>query len=237
MRPLRLATLLISVLMGLGCAVTGRSRVVDVEAPMGLPAPVAVAPVEAEPGYAKLHAVGTYPFGKPRPRDLETLGRSLSQTLGAEQARPDAPTVHVVMRRVLVETSNADIGVIACVAWALVAPDGTRLAEQQVYAAEFRVGPVTIGRVKNTVHEGLVRHLAQQSARVLDGEAARAPAGPYVFASFEEAAARFPGSVRAVIPTATAAGGLTGTLAEMGPSHRAFARVEEPMDWSRWLAR
>lgn len=219
----------------MGCALTGRTRPQDVARPAALKQPLRVETVELEPGQTHLQNVGTFAWGEYGERDLEILRESLQATVGAA---PAGPSVHLVVRRFLVAHSNNEGFAVACVAWALTDETGALVFHEQFYAADYVKIWGTIGGIKNHVHEGITRHVAEQAARIRNGQQPAPPAGEYVFPSYESATAGMPTSLTSHHFQALYLGGAYAfaRYAIKGDSHRDWARREDHLDWDARLA-
>ena len=235
-RRLWSAPILFLVALIAGCALTGRTRPQDVARPAALKQPLRLATVELEPGQTRLQNVGTFAWGEYDGRDVGVLQESLQTTLGGGSG--DAPQVHVVVRRFLVAHSNNEAFAVACVGWALTDADGTLLFHEQFYAADYVWLWGTIGGIKNNVHEGITRHIAEQAGRVMAGGEPTTPQGEYVFASYEAATAEMPDKLTSVHMNTLYLGGayLFTTRTYRGDSNRTWARQEGHLDWEDRLA-
>lgn len=218
-----------------GCALTGRTRPQEVATPAALTQPLQVADVSLEPGQTRLQNVGTFAWGEYDGRDIATLREGLSATLGSASAT--SPQVHVVVRRFLVAHSNNEALAVACVAWALTDRDGTLLFHEQFYAADSVRIWGTVGGIKNHVHQGITRHIAEQAGRVLSGSNPTEPGGDYVYPSYEAATASLPDVLTSVHVNTLYLGGayLFSTRTYRGQSQRGWVREEGHLDWEARL--
>ena len=138
-----------------GCGTFGRTRPVSV----GLPtvAPVGVGQVDFDPRQADMQGVGTFEFGEFNEQDRASLERSLDRVLSGSEGGLQA---HVYVRSHVIVASNNAGSALACVAWALTEPDGAVVFEEQVYVGSEGHLIVTLGHLKERVHEGLVARIA-----------------------------------------------------------------------------
>lgn len=219
-----------------GCALTGRTRPQEVARPAGLAAPLRVADVALEPGQTRLQNVGTFAWGEYDARDVGVLRESLDTTVGGAA---DGPSVHVVVRRFLVAHSNNEALAVACVAWALTDASGQLLFHEQFYAADYVRIWGTVGGIKNHVHAGITEHVANQAARISNGQEPVAPSGEYVFDSYEAATAGMPDSLTSTHFQTLYLGGayLFSAYSIKGRSDRGWARRNDHLDWDARLAK
>ena len=159
---------------------------------------IASAAMEADDA-ATLNAIKVQPWGKFGPEDLKNIELSLQDTISPHLVAPSPPgaariDLHLVVRRYVVSTSNTAGAVLACVAWAATTPEGSVIYQEQFYASDAGYLVTTIGRIKDSVHEAIVRRIAETSLAIAARPGERAPPRRFdkTSSSFEEAASRLP---------------------------------------------
>jgi hypothetical protein len=236
---------LVFVLAGLiltGCGLTGATskQVVAIENPQGQRAALDVAGVDMDAGESRLTNVGSYAWGKYDADDLTTLRDSLKES-AAPFTAAGGYRVHVRVRRVLVSHSNSEGLALACVSWALQAPDGKLLFHEQFYASRYVRLWGTLGGIKNDVHEGIVRRILGASVRIAasGGRDQTPPSAAYTFSTFEDATRDLPTSLTSVYFGALMGGGYTIFYSSRtsGESNVAWAKKPDHFDWEAYLAK
>jgi hypothetical protein len=225
-----------------GCGLTGGTskQVVHIEAPAGRERPVVdVAAVELEAGGSKLTNVGTFAWGKYEPEDLETLRVSLHESL-APFLGPRGYHLYLVVRRYLVAQSNSEGLALACVAWALTAPDASLVYHEQFYAKSYVRLWGTLGGIKDDVHRGIVQRVLAAAVRLAasGGTEDPHPAAEYTFDTFEKAIAGLPEHLHSYYTGIIFGGGYqifySHTLS--GGSQLAWAATPDHVAWPAYLA-
>ncbi len=233
---LRTVLLVLSLLVTTGaCGLFGgtRPQAVALTEPSGAEAPpIAVASVELESGQTRLANVGTFAIGEYGAKDLAVLQQSLAESLPAHAAG-EGYQVHVVVRRFLVSHSNNAGLALACVAWALTTPDGELLFHEQFYASDSVRIWGTVGRIKDHVHEGIVRRVLGSARSLAAG--GEPQAAPYTHDDFDSATAQLPHALRSVyINTAMLGGGYALRVSTVsGNAELGWAREEDHVDWEQ----
>ena len=183
-----------------GCGTTGTTSrfALSLDVPKGREVArdvrVASAAMEAD-DVATLNALKVQPWGRFGPEDLLNIERSLQDTLSPYRRPKEARIeLHVVVRRYVVSTSNTAGAVLACVAWAATTPEGSVIYEEQFYASDAGYLVTTIGRIKDSVHEAIVRRIAETSLAIAGrpGERVQPRRFDKTSSSFDEAASRLP---------------------------------------------
>ncbi|MCH9680672.1 MAG: hypothetical protein K0V04_04490 [Deltaproteobacteria bacterium] len=197
-------------------------------------AAVSVASIELESGHTRLANVGTFAIGEYGTKDLDVLQQSFAESMPA-QAGASGHQVHVVVRRFLVSHSNNAGLAVACVAWALTDPDGALVFHEQFYASDSARIWGTIGKLKDHVHEGIVRRVLG-SARAIAAGGERQSA-PYTYDDYESATAQLPHSLRSVyLNAAMLGGGYALRISTVsGNSELGWARESDHLDWEAQL--
>lgn len=187
-----------------GCgAAGGTSRfALPLDLPPGVAGavPVRVASVAMEADAAILDPVQVQPWGAFSADDLRNIERSLADTVSsnagsaARSAAKPGFDLHVVVRRYVVTTSNTAGAVLACVAWTATGPDGAPAYAEQFYAWDTGYLVTTLGRIKDAVHEAIVRRVATKALVLAAGDAAGLAERGFerTSTSFDDAVARLP---------------------------------------------
>lgn len=223
----------------------------DLPAGQKIAASVHVASAAMDTNASYLNPVKVRPWGKFGPNDLRNIEQSLQDTISLHLAPASRSTdsgmdLHLVVRRYVVSTSNTAVAVLACVAWAATTPRGALIYEEQFYAsnAGYLVG--TIGLIKDSVHEAIVRRIATMSLAIArDGTSSLQP-GQFdkTSTSFEDAVSRLPRTMvsmgnpsLAAFPDRTIS--VVGLLTPSGVSTVEWkvASPSEAFDWSGYLAK
>ncbi len=233
------------------CGITGgTSRFV---VPLGLSQPpivtseirVASAGMDVNPAY--LNAVAVFRWGKFDADDLRNLEVSLRDTITQHLPRPSRLTesrldIHLVIRRYVVSVSNTAGAVLACVAWAATDSQGTLIFEEQFYASDVVYVVGTIGLLKDSVHEAIVRRIATTSL-ALASDPSAASLEPLTFektsTSLDEAASRLPRTMVSMGVPMPSPIALVGLLIPSGISTVQWevAKQSENFDWKGYLAK
>jgi hypothetical protein len=152
-----------------------------------------------EPDAAELNALNVKPWGKFGPDDLKNIEQSLQDTIAPHLAATSCSgevemDIHLVIRRYVVSISNTAGAVLACVAWAATTPGGSLVYQEQFYASDaiYLIG--TIGLLKDSVHQAIVRRIAVTSLAIAQNSAANTQSSIFekTSTSREEAASRLP---------------------------------------------
>lgn len=235
---LRLLFVACSLVLLNGCGLTGSTSGFRVEVPRAAKsAPLTLASVEIEPNQTRLVNVGSYAWGEYDGDDLAVLRSSMAESLEPLKPTPGAAShrVHVVVRRFLVSHSNSEGLALACVAWALSAPDGSIAFHEQFYASRYVRLWGTVGGIKNSVHEGIANRVLRTAARVAAGEARPAQPPEYTFDTYEAATNGLPGELTSHFSSLVLGGGYSYSV--FGASGVEWARRPEHFDWTSRLAR
>lgn len=215
-----------------GCGVFGRTKAQSIALPSGVTSDLELRSVTLEPGQTHLQNVGTFAVGEYDARDLAALEETIRTTFGAPTSDPEYG-VHIVVRRFLVAHSNNEGFAVACVAWALTDAEGSLRFHEQFYASDYVKLWGTVGGLKNHVHEGITRHIAQQASRVAAGHEPAEIDSPYTYSTYEAAISRFPAQLTSVHFQMLYLGGGYSfrSLLITDDSHRDWARGDEHIDW------
>ena len=197
------------------CGTMGRtsSFVLTLDLPKGQKAgsDIHTASAAMDANAAHLTVVKVRPWRKFGLDDLRNLEHSLRDTIAPHLLAPSRATesrldIHRVIRRYVVGVSNSGGAVLACVAWAATA-NRTLIYEEQFYASDAGYLIGTIGGLKDSVHEAIVRRIATTSLALAADPAAAHPR-PTTFdktsTSLDEAVARLPRVIEIVplgVPT------------------------------------
>jgi hypothetical protein len=212
-----LIALMLLVCAGLpACGTTGKtsSLVLTLDLPKGQKAgaDIRIASAAMDANAAHLTAVKARPWGKFGLDDLRNLEHSLRDTIAPHLPTTSHSTesrldIHLVIRRYVVGVSNSGGAVLACVAWAATGSNRTLIYEEQFYASDAGYLIGTIGLLKDSVHEAIVRRIATTSLALAADPAAAHPR-PTTFdktsTSLDEAVARLPRVIEMVplgVPT------------------------------------
>ena len=130
--------------------------------------PVEIVEVSLRPGGAQLINVGVYPWGKFDGSDLANLRGSIEDTLadamdGKTLSHSDRLRIAVVVEHYTVASSNDEIAALAAVQWCGVLSSRKTLLRDVFYAAYSDGDMTTLGIVKNTANEAIVRRITENS--------------------------------------------------------------------------
>jgi hypothetical protein len=191
-----------------------------------------------EPAETRLQNVGTYPVGEYKEADFEALRASFLKS--AEPfAGSDGHRLHIILRRVLIATSN-NVGLaVACAAWAIEAPDGKLIFHEQFYAWDSARIMGSVAGVKNGMHEAIVRRVLESAVRIAtcDGTLAPAPDPPRTSTDFGTATRELPSSLMSSFPLLFHGGGYMFFLGLVvrGSSEVPWVRKPDYVDWPAYL--
>jgi hypothetical protein len=210
--PIPNALLLIPVLSSgalllAGCGTTGTTSRFTVPLEPATPAiatgSLHVAPASMAPDAPRLYVVHVREWGRFDEADLRNIEQSLASTLDKHRSSSSSAVVapldiHVHVRRYLVGLSNTAGAVLACVTWAAVTPEQRIVFSEQFYTPGSTAYVGTIGGVKDSVHQAIVRRIATTSIYLAADPAVarsrpRESAGTY--AQLDDAIARLPGEM------------------------------------------
>lgn len=214
--------------------------------------PVRVASVAMEADAAILDPVQVHPWGAFSADDLRNIERSLADTVSssatpaARSAAAPGFEVHMVVRRYVVTTSNTAGAVLACVAWTATGPDGAPAYAEQFYAWDTGYLVTTLGRVKDAVHEAIVRRVATTALVLAGGDAGGHAEREFerTSTSFDAAVARLPRTMVSLGDDSLAffpgrAVGAVRLLTSSGVSSVEWnvGAPSEAFDWTGYLSR
>lgn len=238
------------------CGTTGKTSpfvlTLDVPKDQRAISEIRIASSEMEPDAAILDAVNVKPWGKFEIDDLRNIEQSLRETITPQlpatilSAGPRLD-VHFVVRRYMVSVSNTGGAVLASVAWAATDPEGKLIYHEQFYAAKsvYLVG--TIGLLKESVHQAIVRRIATTAlflAASPTAEKVRATAFDNTYTNFEEAVSQLPQTMASmgvssmmVVPVPAVSG--VGLLTPSGLSTVQWnvAKPTQDFDWPGYLGK
>ena len=231
----RSCVLLCIVLFGIsGC--TASVLRVEIDPPPIRPRPILeIGSVAYVPTETKLQNVGTFAVGKYKDTDLEALRGSFQES-AKPFAGPGAHRVHVVVRRVLIATSNNTGLACACVAWAIESPDGKLIFHEQFYAWDLERFVGSVAGVKNGMHAAIIRRVLESAMHVAMGDGP-APEPARTSTDFEAVARMLPSSLTSSSPLLFHGGGYTLfiPLATQGASEVGWVRKPDYVDWPAYL--
>jgi hypothetical protein len=197
---------------------------------------VGVGSIDVDSNANELDSVGTYHIGDFDDNERRIIEQSLADSLAtiAWPSSGEPLEIHAVVRHYYVAHSNNDGGIVAGVAWALVAPGGRLVFSDEFYAAAQKSDmekKKTLGHLKELINTAIVTRIAETSLAVAAAEnpAAVTPVVAHLtHATVDEAAVGMPEKLRSF-------GGLpTFSRKTMDWTEGAPA---EPFDWQAWLAR
>jgi len=186
------------------CGTTGKTStfVLDLDPPQTrqVISGIRVKSAAMDPDAAVLNAVNVQPWGKFDADDLRNVEQSLRDTIAPHVPATTRPAeaaldIHVMIRRYVVGVSNTGGAVLVNVTWAATDSEGKLVFKEQFYASDsvYLIG--TIGLLKDSVHQAIVRRIATTSlvlASSPEATGARPVSFENTYATFEEAAARLP---------------------------------------------
>ena len=212
------------VFTALGCSARVKTVTLNVRATH----PVSVAPLEMDPGAAKLVAVGSYKVGKYKSKDLRVLQKMLQRTIPMRGSPEESFRIHLVVRSFLIVHSNEKGAGLACIAWALSNPQRELVFDEQFYAARASP-PLSVSGVKNRMHQGITKRVHQRAQDVLSDRPLGSPPED-TYDDFERAASRVPDRFKSELPTI-----FGGSKIVAGQSGEESARRCDRIDWHRRL--
>lgn len=187
-------------------------------------------------GENEIDSVGTFHVGDFDDNEREIIDEALTETF-ASIAWPSGSEqwdVHVVVRHYYVAHSNSDGGIVAGVAWAMVAPDDRVVFSEEFYAAAQKSDMErrrTLGHLKELINTAVVQRVAETGVRLAGAEEPGA-VSPIVthltHPTLQEAAVGMPEDLKS-------AGGF-GLFARKGNVDWTQGAPSEPHDWEAWLA-
>ena len=195
MRNLRTLTLIGIASLLSGCGTTGTTSrftlPLDPATPVSAARSLHVVPATMAADAARFHAVAVNDWGQFTAEDLANISQSLAATIDSHRKARPAPDdarfdIHLQVRRYIVGSSNTGAAVLACVAWAMVNPDGQVIYSSQFYAAGAMVYLGTVGGVKNEIHKAIVRRIATTALYVAADPASAVPRPTEFERSYEE---------------------------------------------------
>lgn len=192
-----------------GCGTFGATSVVKVQPSKPAVGPMAkinVGSVNLADDATKLDAVMVIPVGKFSASDLNKVTQSLRNAVSSAQSPQDilpgrTLTLHVLLRRYLVTTSNSAAAALGCVAWCALDETGKIVCDEQFYASDSVVLIGTVGAVKNKVNRAIVQRITDISAHLASPQASSGalPAFPEnAFGDFAAATKDLPQEFRSV---------------------------------------
>lgn len=234
----RLSAFVMAVAFGLAALASCAARPTRVTLDVPASHPVEIALVEMEPGAAKVVSVGTYKVGKYRTRDLRVLEKMLARTVPIHAAREESFRVHLVVRSFLVVHSNNKGAGITCIAWALTNPEGELAYEEQFYASRSSP-PLSIGGIKNRIHQAIVKRVHDRTQDLAAGRPISLPPED-TYDDFARAASRVPTRFRSEGPTIFGGYDQWGYPVGLhrsveGSSQKQSADRSNPIDWYQRL--
>ena len=108
------------------------------------------------------------PHGAFNEKDEEIFKRSLKDTLNtvrwpADEEAKSVWIVHVLLRRQILAFDGKSVSLLAVVSWCLASRSGKIVYQEQFYAADSGVLVFTIGGIKNSVNQAIVRRITETS--------------------------------------------------------------------------
>jgi hypothetical protein len=198
---LRSATVSMAVLFLSACGTTGETSRTTVTLenipPSSELRQTNVASVESDFDGIRLVNVGVQPWGKFDANDMANLEGSLNDTLkavtkGHLSADQGMISVHLVIRKYIVATSNNAGAVWAGVDWCVADRDNRILFQETFYATSSARLIGTVGGVKDAVNRAIVKRIAQSTIALAANSRPGAVKVSGTYSTFEEAAATMP---------------------------------------------
>lgn len=191
-----------------GCGTMGATDVqsIDIKPQGTLVATLETGSLELAENATRLDSVGVFPWGEFSQDDLGSLRQSLRNSLATMQKSSVVTSgkklsVHVLLRRYLVATSNNSVGVLANTAWCAVDEAGKIVFHEQFYSSNSIVLLGTIGGAKNKVNEAILSRISSVSAHLAstNGFTTSPPPMPAnAFIEFDRAVQKLPSRFRSI---------------------------------------
>lgn len=234
-----------------GCGLTGKTTRVTLRLDNVVTSPqmstIKVASVEKEVGATHLQNYGLFFREAFSVEDLEILEGSLRDTISAIQPGRGSSSereisLHVLVRRYFVVSSDKGAGILAAVSWRVADSDSKPIFQELFYAADFYSGPFflrTIGGQKDSVNEKILRRIVRRSISIATppGNTNAAPLSTKgTFNTYADAISNLPSEITSTTGCSYYSSGKYGSYcaqwaSETYPIEWHWAQVPEDMDW------
>jgi hypothetical protein len=234
------------------CGIAGGTSVVNVNINnlggiVGNRRPIVVSSVEKGSESSKVEAVMVFNWGNMSDGDVSNIKESLVNTISSVRRNPSPSTnedplkIYVVIRKYLVQSSNAAAAVLANIAWCAVSAQQDIIYHEEFYATAKGALIVTLGMVKNQLHKAIIRRIATNAVMLAAADFTQPfqpVAAENTFLDYAKAEANLPSELFSMAPPGYVwTNGYTSSGAILAGIRWDWASQAEHINWPEYILR